>query len=76
MTTPLTIGAVAGHFGVPAWRVRRLFQRGILPPAARVGVYRVVDPGDLPQVERALISDGYLGRGHSRPTATGQAVTQ
>jgi DNA-binding transcriptional MerR regulator len=56
----LTIGAVARHFGCPAWCVRRLFERGLLPPAPRVGAYRVITAGDLPLVERALRAAGYL----------------
>jgi DNA-binding transcriptional MerR regulator len=60
MNTPLTIGAVADRFGVPAWQVRRLFERGILPPAARVGAYRVINPADLPKVGEALRQAGYL----------------
>jgi DNA-binding transcriptional MerR regulator len=61
MSTPLTIGAVADRFGVAAWQVRRLFERGILPPAIRVGPYRVIDPADLPKIEAALRAAGYLG---------------
>jgi DNA-binding transcriptional MerR regulator len=55
-----TLGDVARHFGVEVWQVRRLYERGILPPAARVGLYRVVTTDDLPIVERALRSAGYL----------------
>ena len=65
----LTIGAVADHFGVAPWQVRRLFERGMLPPAARVGAYRVVDPSDL---------DGGRGRkipaGDEVPDLRGQTV--
>jgi DNA-binding transcriptional MerR regulator len=62
MSTPFTIGTVAHRFGVAAWQVRRLYERGILPPAARVGAYRVVDPADLPKIEAALRETGYLSR--------------
>jgi DNA-binding transcriptional MerR regulator len=58
--TALTIGDVARRFGCAAWMVRRLFERGLLPPAPRVGVYRVISAGDLPLVERALREAGYL----------------
>jgi DNA-binding transcriptional MerR regulator len=61
MKTPLTIGAVADQFGVAAWQVRRLFERGILPPADRVGAYRVINPADLPKIGAALRQAGYLG---------------
>jgi len=57
----LTIGAMATRFGIPAWKIRRLFERGLLPPAARVGTYRVVAVNDLPRVEKALREAGYLG---------------
>jgi DNA-binding transcriptional MerR regulator len=61
LTTPwLTIGNIAARFGVPAWQVRRLFERGLLPPAARVGAYRVIAESDLPRVEEALRKAGYL----------------
>jgi len=57
---PLTLGAVARHFGVEVWQVRRLFERGLLPPAERLGAYRVVPARDLAKVERALRQAGYL----------------
>ena len=31
----LTIGDVARRFACQPWQVRRLFERGLLPPAAR-----------------------------------------
>jgi hypothetical protein len=61
MSKSLTIGAVADRFGVDAWKVRRLFERGILPPADRVGACRVIDAADLPKVGAALRQAGYLG---------------
>jgi DNA-binding transcriptional MerR regulator len=60
VTPPLTIGAVAKHFGVTAWKVRRLFENGTLPQPARVGAYRVIPITDLPQIEAALRKCGYL----------------
>jgi hypothetical protein len=57
---PLTIGDVAGLFGVRPWQVRRLYERGLLSPAARVGMYRVIHQEDLPSVESALRTAGYL----------------
>jgi hypothetical protein len=56
----LTIGAVARRYGCPPWKVRRLFERGLLPPAVRLGPYRVNAAGDLPLVETALRTAGYL----------------
>ena len=61
MKNPLTIGAAANQLGVAAWKVRRLYERGILPPAERIGCYRVIDRSDLPKVGAALRQAGYLG---------------
>jgi DNA-binding transcriptional MerR regulator len=75
---PWTIGAVADHFGVSPWQVRRLFERAILPPASRVGPYRVIDPTDLPKIAAALREVGYLApenANESRPEADGRGVS-
>jgi DNA-binding transcriptional MerR regulator len=58
--THLTLGSVAQRCGCKAWQVRRLFERGLLPPAPRIGSYRVVAVEDLPKVELALRKAGYL----------------
>jgi len=58
----LTLGQVAQKYGCQAWQVLRLFTRGILPEAARVGRARVVHVGDLPAVEKALRECGYIGQ--------------
>jgi hypothetical protein len=55
-----TTGALALRYGCETWQVRRLFERRLLPPAERVGSYRVVDEADLPKVEQALRDAGYL----------------
>jgi DNA-binding transcriptional MerR regulator len=56
----LTVGDVAARLGVEPWQIRRLFERGILPPAPRVGPYRVIAVADLPKVEAAMREAGYL----------------
>jgi len=56
----MTIGAVARCYDCPPWKLRRLFERGLLPPAPRMGAYRVIAVSDLPQVEKALCAAGYL----------------
>jgi DNA-binding transcriptional MerR regulator len=56
----LSIGAVAAHFGVPPWKLRRTIERGLLAEPPRVGVYRVFTATDLPHVEKALRAAGYL----------------
>ncbi len=57
---PFTVSGVARQFGVQGWQVRRLFERGLLPPAARAGGYRLIAGGELPAVEAALRRAGYL----------------
>jgi DNA-binding transcriptional MerR regulator len=59
----MTLGQVATQFGVRTWQVRRLYERKLLPPALRVGQYRVVPEADLPLVEQALRTAGYLRHG-------------
>jgi hypothetical protein len=56
----LTTGAVARRYGVPLWKVRRLFERGILPDTPRAGTYRLIPIADLPIVEKALRDARYL----------------
>lgn len=51
---PLLIGTVGRRFGCPPWQIRRLFERGLLPPAARVGAHRIIAARDLDKVERYL----------------------
>jgi hypothetical protein len=58
----LTVGAVARRFSCRPWQIRRLFERGLLPQAARVGAYRVITVADLPCVEAALRRAGYLSQ--------------
>jgi DNA-binding transcriptional MerR regulator len=59
-TDIITLGVVARHYGCKPWQVRRLFERGLLPPARRVGAYRIVSTDELPRVEQALRDAGYL----------------
>ena len=56
----LTVGDMARRCGCQPWQVRRLFERGLLPPSHRMGLYRVIAVADLPQVEQALREAGYL----------------
>jgi hypothetical protein len=56
----MTIGQVARHFGVRDWMVRRLWERKLLPAAARLGTFRIVSSGDLPLIGQALRDAGYL----------------
>jgi hypothetical protein len=59
-TDVLTTGIIARRYGVAAWKVRRLWESGLMPPAPRLGMYRIVRVADLPAVEAALRKAGYL----------------
>ena len=56
----LTIGEVARRLGCDSWHVRRVYERGLMPPAQRVGRHRAVPLGDLPAMKKALLAAGYL----------------
>ena len=56
----LTIGQAAERLGAQSWRLRRLYQRGLLPEPQWVGRSRVVNEDDLPQIRTALEKAGYL----------------
>ena len=56
----MTVPEVARHFGCPAWAVRNLYTRKILPEPPRAGLVRLIDRMDLPKVEEALLNAGYL----------------
>jgi hypothetical protein len=56
----LTLGSVARRYGLSVWQVRRIYERGLMPPAARAGMYRIVTEGQLPAIEAALRQAGYL----------------
>jgi hypothetical protein len=57
---PSTLGDIARRLGIPAWQVRRVFERGLLPEPARLGRWRVVYPDQIPALEAALTEAGYL----------------
>lgn len=58
----LSTVSAARHCGCPAWQIRRLYERGILPPPPRIGAYRAIPVSDLPLIEKALRAAGYLSR--------------
>jgi hypothetical protein len=68
---PLTIGKAACALGVEQWKVRRLYQRGILEEPPRVGPYRVLMPSELGQVADALFTAGLVDR---RPLVPGEKI--
>lgn len=55
-----TVPEIARLCGVPAWRVRRLYETGRLPEPPRAGGYRLIDTADLPAIREALVAAGYL----------------
>jgi DNA-binding transcriptional MerR regulator len=55
-----TIGDVARRFAIPTWKVRRLFERGLLTEPRRIGFFRVVSESELPTIEACLRQCGYL----------------
>ncbi len=68
--TPMTTTAVAEHFGVRPWQVRRLFESRRLPePPNRAGTYRLISPDSLPVIATALRDAGYLADGPAAATA-------
>jgi hypothetical protein len=56
---PMTLGAVAKRYGLPVWKIRRLYELKQLPEPRRIGFYRI----DLPQIEEALRRMGYISGG-------------
>jgi DNA-binding transcriptional MerR regulator len=56
----LPIGEAADLLGVQSWRLRRLFERGLLGEPERVGRTRVVRREQLPRIREALEKAGYL----------------
>lgn len=61
-----TLGDLARYFerelgvSLPVWKIRRLYERRLLPEPGRIGNYRVVDASDVPAIEDALKRCGYL----------------
>lgn len=63
----LTIGELCARYpGLQAWRVRRIFERKLLPEPPRINGYRVIPVRDLSKVVTTLRNAGYLP-GSKRP---------
>lgn len=67
MALTLTVPAVARRFNVPHWAVRNLFTRHLLPDPPRAGLTRLISVDDLPAIEQALRTAGYLPAIETRP---------
>jgi hypothetical protein len=59
-TELLTIGDAAAHLGCREWQLRRLFSRGLVGEAARLGRTRIIPRAQLPRLRKALERAGYL----------------
>ena len=57
-----TTKQVADLYGVEPWRVRRLFELGILDEPARLGGKRIICQGLLVEIAVALRERGWLNR--------------
>lgn len=56
MDETLTLAEAAAALGVPAWRVRLLYDFGDLPEPVRIDGMRVLTGADLPAIAAALQS--------------------
>lgn len=56
MDETLTLAEAAAALGVPAWRVRLLYDFGDLPEPVRIDGVRVLTGADLPVIAAALQS--------------------
>jgi hypothetical protein len=60
MPEQFTVGQVAKMYGLPRWKLMRLFEHGHLPEPKRCGPFRMLTPSDLPEIERVLRERGYI----------------
>ncbi len=66
MVVPITIGQLSEAISrraqrhIEAWQIRRTIKRGLLPEPPRVGAYRAFSSDQIPAVESALRTAGYL----------------
>jgi hypothetical protein len=56
----LTLGELASRIGCESWRIRRLFERKLLPEPRRVGKFRVFSESDVEAVRKVAESAGYV----------------
>jgi hypothetical protein len=59
-TQDFSTGEAPRRSGVPAWKVRRLYETRLLPDTPRVGRDRVLTEADLPAIEAKLREVSYL----------------
>ena len=70
MGAQLTTGEVAELLGVDVWRVRRLYESGMLPEPPRAGAYRLIPKADLPRIIDAMRQRGWLPAASSAEAAS------
>jgi hypothetical protein len=56
----LSVTTASLCLGIEPWMLRNLYNRGLIPPAPRLGHSRIIKPDDLPVLRKAAISAGYL----------------
>lgn len=62
-----TLPSIARRFGCAEWQVRRIFERRLVPDPPRLGQNRLITEKDLPAIEQALRTAGYLPAIETRP---------
>lgn len=68
MSTYLTIGEVAGIFGVPDWKIRRVVD-SLDVEIPRAGLYRLVRRGLLGAIAVELQRQGWLPKPEEAPAS-------
>jgi len=58
----LSLPEAAALLKVGPWTLRKMFRRGLIKEAPRVGLHRCVLRRDLPRLRRALEAGGFLRR--------------
>jgi excisionase family DNA binding protein len=53
-------GEVSKILGIRSLHVSRIYERGFMPPATRVGPHRIIPAADLDALREAAKAAGYL----------------
>lgn len=56
---PLTTGSLEREYGIPAWLLRRLAAKGVIPQPVRAGMVRCWTADQLPAILAAAKERGY-----------------
>ena len=60
MVRSFSTSGVAEIFDQPTWRIRRLYELGVLDEPPRVGICRAIPASTLPEIAAALRDRGWL----------------